>query len=91
VSHSHPMPMDTLNTLLPTRSSLSMMCNGCMSGRVRNSTPCWPLNGKQLLHGQLQGKLVGTSSYRAHVDQRLPYDKLNLDDASMSSMYLELM
>jgi hypothetical protein len=41
--------------------------------------------------GRLQGKLDGKSSYRAHVDQWLLYDTLHLDDASMSSMYLELM
>jgi hypothetical protein len=41
--------------------------------------------------GGLQGKLVVKSSYRAHVDQRLPYDTLHLDDASMSYIYLELM
>jgi hypothetical protein len=41
--------------------------------------------------GQLQDKLDGKSSYRAHVDQWLPYDKFYLDDASMSCMYFELM
>jgi hypothetical protein len=41
--------------------------------------------------GRLQAKLDGKLSYHAHVDQRLPYDTLHLDDASLSSMYLELM
>jgi hypothetical protein len=41
--------------------------------------------------GQLQGKLDVKSSYHAHVDQWLPYGTLHMDDASMSSMYLELM
>jgi hypothetical protein len=41
--------------------------------------------------GGLQGKLVGKSSYRANVIQRLPYGTLHLDDASISSMYFELM
>jgi hypothetical protein len=44
------MPMDTLNTLLQTHPRSSTMCNGCMSGRIWNSTPCWSLNGKQLPH-----------------------------------------
>jgi hypothetical protein len=38
------------------------MCNGCMSGRVRNSTPCWSLNGKQPPYGW--GKL-GTTTRQA--------------------------
>jgi hypothetical protein len=46
VSHPHTLDMDTLNTLLQTYPRSSMMCNGCMSGRVQNSTPCWSLNGK---------------------------------------------
>jgi hypothetical protein len=41
--------------------------------------------------GFLQGKLDGKSSYRVDVSQRLPYDKLHLNDASMSYMYFELM
>jgi hypothetical protein len=40
---------------------------------------------------RLQGKVDGKSSYRAHVDQQLPYGKFHLDDASMSCMYFELM
>jgi hypothetical protein len=39
----------------------------------------------------LQGKLDGKSSYHTHVSQRLSYDKLHLDDDSMSYMYFELM
>jgi hypothetical protein len=39
----------------------------------------------------LQCKLVDKSSYHTHVDQWLLYDTLYLDDASMSSMHLELM
>jgi hypothetical protein len=31
--------------------------------------------------GRLKGKLVGKSSYRANVNQRLPYGILHLDDA----------
>jgi hypothetical protein len=42
-------------------------------------------------NGRLQDKLDGKSSYRGHVSQRLPYDKIHLDDASMSCMYFELM
>jgi hypothetical protein len=34
----------------------------------------------------LQGKLDGTSTYHAHVDQRFPYDTLHVRDASMTSM-----
>jgi hypothetical protein len=41
--------------------------------------------------GRLQDKLDGKSPYHAHVDQRLTYDIPHLDDASMISMYLELM
>jgi hypothetical protein len=41
--------------------------------------------------GRLQAMLDGKSSYHAHVDQWLPYGTLQLDDASMSSMYFELM
>jgi hypothetical protein len=41
--------------------------------------------------GGLYGMLVGKSSYRANVNHRLPYGILYLDDASLSSMYLELM
>jgi hypothetical protein len=37
---------------------------------------------------RLQGKLDGTSTYHAHVDQRLPYGILHLHDASMGSMYV---
>jgi hypothetical protein len=90
-SYAHGYP----NILLLTRPPLSMMCNGCMSGRVQNSTPCWSPNGKQPAHGRanlgrLQDKLDGKSSYRAHVGQRLPYSKLYLDDASISCMYFEL-
>jgi hypothetical protein len=40
---------------------------------------------------RLQGMVDGKSSYRAHVDQQLPYDKFHLDDVSMSCMYFELM
>jgi hypothetical protein len=47
------------------------------------------MNGANI--GQLQDKLDDKSSYRAHVGQRLPYDKFHLNDASMSCMYFELM
>jgi hypothetical protein len=39
-----------------------VMCNGCMSGRVQNSTPYWSLNGKQLSYER--GKL-GTTTKQA--------------------------
>jgi hypothetical protein len=44
------MHMDTPNILLPTHPPLFTMCNGCMSGRVQNSTPYWSPNGKQPPH-----------------------------------------
>jgi hypothetical protein len=58
----HTIPIDTLNTLLQTCPQSSTMCNGCTSGIVLNSTPCWSLNGKQLLHGR--GKF-GTTTRQA--------------------------
>jgi hypothetical protein len=96
VSHRHPTLMVTLNTLPLTHPQPSTMCNGSMSGRIQNSISCWCLNGKNYSMdgtklGGLQGKPVGKSSYRANVNQQLSYDTLHLNDASVSSMYLELM
>jgi hypothetical protein len=62
VSHPHPMPTVTLNTLLRIHPQRSMMCNGSMSRRIQSSITCWCTNDKQLSHGW--GK-VGKSTRQA--------------------------